>query len=84
MVRLPLLLGLVVGLAAPAAAQFTLATPDTARVLTVSGTGRAAADADRAILTVAFQTEGETVDDALEKHEREVERVQTLLLDLSP
>lgn len=81
MLRFSFLLGLAATLAAPAAAQFTLATPDTARVLTVSGTGRAASDADRAILTVAFQTEGATVDDALEKHEREVERVQTLLLE---
>ncbi|MEM6328174.1 MAG: SIMPL domain-containing protein [Bacteroidota bacterium] len=68
-------------LAVPAAAQFTLAAPDTSRVLTVSGFGRAAMDADRAVLTVSFETEGETVDEAIEKHEEEVRRVRQLLQD---
>ena len=66
-------------LAAPARAQFTLSVPDTARVLTVSGLGRASADADRAVLRIAFETEGETIDEAIQKHEQEVARVQALL-----
>lgn len=67
--------------AAPASAQLTLSAPDTSRVLTVSGYGRAATDADRAVLTISFETEGETIDEAIEKHEAEVERVRQLLLD---
>ncbi len=71
---------IALSLAVPARAQFTLNVPDTTRVLTVSGFGRAAADADRAVLRVAFETEGETIDEAIDKHTQEVERVRTLLV----
>ena len=81
MLRAFALAALAVLAAAPASAQFTLAAPDTARILTVSGFGRAATDADRAVLTISFETEGETIDEAIEKHEQEVERVRTLLIE---
>lgn len=38
-------------------------------------------DADRAVLTISFETEGETIDEAIEKHEEEVERVRQLLIE---
>lgn len=81
MLRTVSLLALTALLAVPASAQLTISGPDTSRVLTVSGFGRAAMDADRAILTISFETEGETIDEAIDKHEEEVERVRQLLVD---
>ena len=81
MTRALLFAALAVLASAPASAQFTLAGPDTTRVLTVSGFGRAAMDADRAVLTISFETEGETIDEAIDKHEEEVERVRDLLIE---
>lgn len=66
-------------IAAPSQAQFTLSGPDTSRVLTVTGFGKASADIDKAVLRIAFETEGETIDEALDKHETEVARVQEIL-----
>jgi uncharacterized protein YggE len=67
-------------LAAPARAQFTFSTSsDTVRTLMVSGSGEVRVPSDRAVLSVAFETEGETVEEAFRRHEEEVERVQALL-----
>ena len=79
MLRILCLSALLALAASPADAQFTLSGPDTSRVLTVTGFGRASADTDRAILRIAFETEGETIDEAIEKHESEVARVRALL-----
>lgn len=79
--RTVLLLALL-GAAAPAQAQFTFAaapTDTSLRTLVVRGTGEATARVDRATLRIMFETEGETVDDALVRHEGEVQRVQALL-----
>lgn len=77
MLRLSVLATALLVLAPEALAQRSLA--DSARVLTVSGFGRAVTDADRAVLRIMFETEGETIDEAIDKHEAEVERVRTLL-----
>lgn len=76
--RLALALTLL-ALAAPARAQFTLSTADTLRTLVVSGSGEVRAPSDRAVLHIAFETEGETVDEAFRRHDDEVDRVQALL-----
>ncbi|MEM1056915.1 MAG: SIMPL domain-containing protein [Bacteroidota bacterium] len=81
MLRVFALAALAVLVSVPASAQFTLAAPDTARILTVSGYGRAAADADRAVLKISFETEGETIDEAIDKHQEEVDRVRDLLIE---
>ena len=81
MPRLLILAALVAATALPARAQFTFTGPDTSRVLSVSGFGRAAMDADQAVLRIEFETEGETVEDAIEKHQQEVERVRALLIE---
>lgn len=73
----PLALAFLVCL--PARAQFTLAAPDTSRLLSVNGFGRITTDADLAVLRVAFETEGETIEDAIAKHEQELERVRRVL-----
>ena len=74
------LAALALTLALPARAQFTLQTSgDTLRTLVVSGSGEVRAPSDRAVLTIAFETEGETVDEAFRRHEEEIERVRTLL-----
>ena len=84
--RLPLAvlaLGAALILAAPEAlAQFTMtpvAQDSSFRTLTVAGTGEATATSDRAVLRIAFETEGKTIDEALSRHQEEVDRVQTLL-----
>ena len=77
-----LLVCAVVALAAPAQAQFTVTTAPTdssLRTVVVRGSGEALGRADRAVLRLAFETEGETVDDALVRHEVEVERIRGLL-----
>lgn len=79
MLRVLALALLCLAAALPARAQFTIAGPDTSRVLTISGFGRASADTDRAVLRIAFETEGETIDEAIQKHETEVARVRALL-----
>lgn len=74
------LLTLAASSAAPARAQFTLTSrADSLRTLVVSGSGEVRAPSDRAVLSIAFETEGETVDEAFRRHQEEVERVQALL-----
>ncbi len=77
--RLPLFALLVVALAASALAQDDGSFDG--RVVVVSGMGEVRARSDRAVLQVAFETEGETAEDALRQHEDEVERVRQLLTD---
>ena len=63
-------------------AQFTMmpVAPDSSfRTLTVTGSGEATANSDRAVLRIAFETDGKTVEEALTRHQAEVERVQALL-----
>ena len=74
--RLPLALAALVLLAAPPSAQ---SEPDDVRVLVVTGSGEATARSDRAVLQVAFETDGETADEALHQHEAEVARVRRIL-----
>ena len=81
MLRLFALAAAALVLSPLASAQYTISGPDTSRVLTVSGFGQATADANRAVLRIMFETEGETIDEAIEKHEAEVERVMALLTD---
>lgn len=81
MLRVLTLAALACLAATPAVAQFTISGPDTSRVLTVAGFGRATADVDKAVLRIAFETEGETIDEAIEKHEAEVSRVQSILVE---
>lgn len=78
--RIALLLVLLA--ASPAQAQFTFtAAPSDSslRTVVVRGSGEARARVDRAVLHIAFETEGETVEDALSRHQEEVDRVQALL-----
>lgn len=77
---LALVLALV--LAAPARAQtgFALTPADPGRrTLTVTGQGAAEATADVALVRFAIETRGATVDEAMQKHAAEVERMQRLL-----
>ena len=83
MVRSLILAALALG-ATEARAQFTMtpvAQDSSFRTLTVTGTGEAKANSDRAVLRIAFETEGKTIDEALERHQEEVDRVQALLRD---
>ena len=80
----PLFLAALVFAATDARAQFTMtpvAQDSSFRTLTVTGTGEAKANSDRAVLRIAFETEGKTIDEALERHQEEVDRVQSLLRD---
>lgn len=80
----PLALVALVALAPGARAQFTMmpVAPDSSfRTLTVTGSGTARALSDRAVMRIAFETDGKTIDEALERHQEEVERVQELLSD---
>ena len=80
----PLALAALVALAPSARAQFTMmpVAPDSSfRTLTVTGSGTARALSDRAVMRIAFETDGKTIDEALERHQEEVERVQSLLSD---
>ncbi len=73
-------LGLV--LAGPVQAQFTISGPPTSaslRTVDVRGTGHAIARHDRAVLRVAFDSKGDTAEEALATHQREVDRVRALM-----
>lgn len=79
-----LVLAILASVGTEAIAQISI-TPVTAdssfRTLTVTGVGEATAVSDQAVLRVSFETDGETVDEALQRHQEEVERVQALLDD---
>jgi len=71
-----LLLVLLAGLLAlPVAAQQDF----DGRVIAVTGSGEVRAPSNRAVLQIAFDTEGETAEDALRQHEVEVDRIVQIL-----